>query len=155
MKKITSISVVALLLLVSCKKENQVEYEKLAKAEWLLGNWQHNSSDGLFSEKWNVKNDSTFLGNSSFVIEGKVVFSEEVNLVQRGKDLFYAVKITSEPSEPTEFKLTSSSENKLVFENPENDFPKKITYNRIHNDSIYAEISGGGNPQGFPMKREK
>ncbi|MFA5557110.1 MAG: DUF6265 family protein [Flavobacteriaceae bacterium] len=155
MKKIASISVVALLLLVSCKKENQVEYEKLAKAEWLLGNWQHNSSDGLFSEKWNVKNDSTFLGNSSFVIEGKVVFSEEVNLVQRGKDLFYAVKITSEPSEPTEFKLTSSSENKLVFENPENDFPKKITYNRIHNDSIYAEISGGGNPQGFPMKREK
>jgi len=155
MEKIASISVVALLLLVSCKKENQVEYEKLAKAEWLLGNWQHNSSDGLFSEKWNVKNDSTFLGNSSFVIEGKVVFSEEVNLVQRGKDLFYAVKITSEPSEPTEFKLTSSSENKLVFENPENDFPKKITYNRIHNDSIYAEISGGGNPQGFPMKREK
>ncbi|MGE4346448.1 MAG: DUF6265 family protein [Flavobacteriaceae bacterium] len=155
MKKIASISVVALLLLVSCKKENQVEYEKLAKAEWLLGNWQHNSSDGLFSEKWNVKNDSTFLGNSSFVIEGKVVFSEEVNLVQRGKDLFYAVKITSEPYEPTEFKLTSSSENKLVFENPENDFPKKITYNRIHNDSIYAEISGGGNPQGFPMKREK
>ena len=155
MKKIASISVVVLLLLVSCKKENQAEYEKLAKAEWLLGNWQHNSSDGLFSEKWNVKNDSTFLGKSSFVIEGKVVFSEEVNLVQRGEDLFYVVQITSEPSEPTEFKLTSSSENKLVFENPENDFPKKITYNRIHNDSIYAEISGGGNPQGFPMKREK
>lgn len=154
MKK-TAIILVMLLFLASCKKENRAEYEKLTKAEWLLGNWEHNSSDGFFSEKWKVKNDSTYLGNSSFAIEGKVVFSEEVNLVQREKDLFYVVKITSEPSESTEFKLTSGSENKLVFENPENDFPKKITYNRIHNDSIYAEISGGGNPQGFPMKRRK
>ncbi len=160
MKKVASFSVIAFFLLVSCKKETKTEtitYEKLSKAEWLIGEWEHTSSEGFFSEKWKIKNDSTYLGNSFFIIEGDTVFSEEVSLIQQGRDVLYIVNITSESSEqqPTEFKLTSSSENQLVFENPENDFPKKITYNLIHKDSIYAEISGGGKPQGFPMKRKK
>lgn len=160
MKIVASFSVIAFFLLVSCKKETKTEtitYEKLSKAEWLIGEWEHTSSEGFFSEKWKIKNDSTYLGNSFFIIEGDTVFSEEVSLIQQGRDVLYIVNITSESSEqqPTEFKLTSSSENQLVFENPENDFPKKITYNLIHKDSIYAEISGGGKPQGFPMKRKK
>lgn len=160
MKKVASFSVIAFFLLVSCKKETKTEtitYEKLSKVDWLIGEWEHTSSEGFFSEKWKIKNDSTYLGNSFFIIEGDTVFSEEVSLIQQGRDVLYIVNITSESSEqqPTEFKLTSSSENQLVFENPENDFPKKITYNLIHKDSIYAEISGGGKPQGFPMKRKK
>ena len=148
MRKLFIISAISALFLVSCQSE-------INKAEWLIGNWEHTSSEGKFTEKWTKKDRKTLLGNSYFVIENDTVFSERVNLVQKGKDLFYIVEITTEPNaEVTEFKLTSSSENQLVFENPENDFPKKITYNRIHNDSIFAEISGGGNPQGFPMKRE-
>lgn len=88
--------------------------------------------------------------------ERTLFFSEKVNLIQKGKKLLYVVEITTDPTiETTVFELTSSTPNQLVFENPENDFPKKITYNRIHNDSIFAEISGGGNPQGFPMKRSR
>lgn len=135
--------------MVSCNNE-------INKAEWLIGNWENTSEEGKFTEKWKKKDRKTLLGNSYFVIENDTVFSEEVTLVQRGKELIYAVKIVTDPSAGlTEFKLTSSSENQLVFENPENDFPKKITYSRIHKDSIFAEISGGGNPQGFPMKRTK
>ena len=137
------------MFLISCKNE-------IDKADWLIGNWEHISEEGKFTEKWKVKDSKTLLGNSYFVIGNDTVFAEETNLVQREKDLFLIVKIITESSDiPTEFKLTSSSENQLVFENSENDFPKKITYNRIHKDSIFAEISGGGNPQGFPMKREK
>jgi|SRR5690554_449380 len=148
MKKLFIISAIFALFLVSCQSD-------INQASWLIGNWTHTSTEGKFTEKWIQNNNKSLLGNSYFVIENDTVFSERVNLVQRGKDLFYIVEITTEPnSEVTEFKLTFSSENQLVFENPENDFPKKITYNRIHNDSIFAEISGGGNPQGFPMKRE-
>lgn len=135
--------------MVSCQNE-------INKADWLVGNWENVSEEGEFTEKWTKKDTKTLLGNSYFVIENDTVFSERVNLVQRGKGLFYIVEIASDSSvELTEFKLTSSTENQLVFENSENDFPKKITYNKITNDSIFAEISGGGNPQGFPMKREK
>lgn len=149
MKRLLIIIPIISLFLVSCQNE-------MDKAEWLIGNWEHTSEEGKFTEKWKKKSSKTFIGNSYFVIENDTVFSERVNLVQRGKDLFYIVEITTEPSaRVTEFKLTSNSANQLVFENPENDFPKKITYNRIHKDSLFAEISGGGNPQGFPMKRSK
>ncbi len=149
MKKLIFLFAVSSLFLFSCQKE-------INKAQWLVGDWEHNSSEGKFTEKWKALNDTTYLGNSYFVIEGDTVFAEEVHLVQKGKEWVYRVKIATEPTDNlTEFKLTSSSKNQLVFENIENDFPKKITYNRIHKDSIFAEISGGGNPQGFPLKRIK
>lgn len=149
MKKLIFLFAVSSLFLFSCQN-------KIDKAQWLIGEWEHNSSEVEFTEKWQVLNSTTYLGKSYFVIEGDTVFAEEVHLEQREKELVYAVKILSEPNDSrTEFKLTSSSKNQLVFENPENDFPKKITYNRIHNDSIYAEISGGGNQQGFPLRRIK
>lgn len=149
MKKMFIVTLLFSLLLTSC--QNQIE-----KAEWLIGNWEHTSSEGKFIEKWKKKSSKNFIGNSYFVIGKDTVFSEKVNLIQKGKKLLYVVEITTDPTiETTVFELTSSTSNQLVFENPENDFPKKITYNRIHNDSIFAEISGGGNPQGFPMKRSK
>ena len=149
MKRIVFITMLFPMFFISCKNE-------ITKTNWLIGNWESISEEGKFTEKWIKKDRKTLLGNSYFVIQNDTVFSEESSLFQRGKDLFLIVKITSEPSDtPTEFKLTSSTKTQLIFENPENDFPKKITYNRINNDSIFAEISGGGNPQGFPMKREK
>ncbi len=148
MKKILILTPIISLFMFSCQSE-------INKANWLIGNWEHTSEEGKFNEKWIQIDNNSLLGKSYFVVENDTVFSERVNLVQRGKDLFYVVEIPTEPSAGvTEFKLTSSSVNQLVFENPENDFPKKITYNRIHKDSLFAEISGGGNPQGFPMKRK-
>ena len=57
------------------------------------------------------------------------------------------------------FKLTSLSPNQLVFENPTHDFPTKITYLKISQDSIVASISGliDGKEklEQFPMKKIK
>jgi hypothetical protein len=47
----------------------------------------------------------------------------------------------------------------LVFENPKHDYPKKITYTKINDDSLVAEISGilDGKPSSekFSMKKNK
>jgi hypothetical protein len=51
------------------------------------------------------------------------------------------------------FTATKNTATELVFENPEHDFPKKITYTLVTPDSLYAEISGVGKKQGFPFKR--
>ena len=137
-----------LLFLNSCQNE-------LDKADWLIGNWKNASKEGVFTEKWEKKDSKSLLGNSYFVVENDTVFSEQTTLVQKDKEVFLVVKITSDPEDQaTEFKLTSSTENQLVFENPAHDFPKKIVYNLIAKDSIFAEISGDGKAQGFPMKRD-
>jgi len=93
-------------------------------------------------------------GKSFFIKENDTLFSETVRLAQHENDLFYIVTVPNQnEAKPVEFKLTSSTADYLVFENPEHDFPKKITYKLVTKDSLYAEISGDGKSQGFPFKK--
>ncbi len=160
MRKIIVLS--GLLVLTACKKEQAPaevaapSYDQLKSAAWMLGSWANNSEQGNFSEYWTMENDSTYQGKSFVVVQNDTVFAERAILSQKGEDVFYSVLILTDSTDTeTPFKLTSRSENTLVFENAENPFPKKITYTLVNNDSIFAEISGGGEPQGYPMKRVK
>lgn len=155
MKKL-ALFVVALGL-ISCKKDASNSYSELEKSQWLIGEWENTTSEGRLSETWVKKNDSTYAAETYFI--GKesndTLFSEIIELVQRGNVLYYIPKFINKKTDETEFRMTSSNNDLLIFENPDNDFPKKISYKRIHQDSIFAEISGGGNPQAFPFKRVK
>jgi hypothetical protein len=129
-------------------------YAELEKANWFLGKWENKTSEGTFSEEWKVENDTIYLGESYFINNNDTLFSETVRLEQRENNLFYIVSVPNQNEEqPVAFKLTSSTVDYLVFENPKHDFPKKITYKLVTKDSLYAEISGDGKSQGFPFKK--
>lgn len=134
------------------------EYKKLADASWLIGTWENNSAQGSYTETWKMENDSAYQGASYFVIGNDTVSEEKLSLVQRGEALLYIPTVKNQNGGmPVEFTLTSSLNGQLVFENPQHDFPQKITYAKISNDSLVAEISGTKNgktnAQQFPMKR--
>jgi len=153
MKNIIYIKSFLLFCCFSCQQKATTSAE-LEKANWFLGRWENKTPEGTFSEEWKVENDSLLLGKSFFIKENDTLFSETVRLVQRGNDLFYIVTVPNQNEEkPVAFKLTSSTSDFLVFENPEHDFPKKITYKLVTKDSLYAEISGDGKSQGFPFKK--
>ena len=117
--------------------------------------WENNTPDGIFSEEWKIENDSVFTAKSFFIKENDTLFSETIRLEQKENNLFMIVTVPNQNEEkPVAFKLTSSTSDFLVFENPEHDFPKKITYKLVMKDSLYAEISGNGKSQGFPFKRK-
>jgi len=122
----------------------------------LIGRWENQTSDGVFSETWKKENDSLFLAESYFINEKDTLFSETIRLKAQANDLFLIVTVPNQNEEkPVAFKLTYSSSGYFVFENPEHDFPKKITYRLINQDSLFAEISGNGKKQGFPFSRFK
>jgi len=169
MKKITLLAAV-LVLIASCGKKESTEEttttpvaetpNKLAATEWLVGSWGHTSPEGALSEKWEKVNDSVMHGESYFVVGGKdTVFAETVALTSEKGKLAYTVTVPGQNNEkPVRFDLTSSTESQLVFENPQHDYPNKIVYNKITNDSLVAEISGmqKGKParEQFAMKRQ-
>ncbi len=132
----------------------------LEKAEWFIGTWQNQSVDGLYTETWNLKNDSVYEGVSTVVVNQKdTVFYESITLEQKNKELFYNVSVKDQnQGAPVSFKLTSVSKGILVFENPTHDFPTKITYRRIAVDSLVASISGKVDGKEkvieFPMKNK-
>ena len=137
----------------SCEQKSK-SYAELEKANWFLGRWENNTPDGIFSEGWKIENDSVFTAKSFFIKENDTLFSETIRLEQKENNLFMIVTVPNQNEEkPVAFKLTSSTSDFLVFENPEHYFPKKITYKLVTKDSLYAEISGDGKSQGFPFKK--
>jgi hypothetical protein len=152
-KSLTYLIACALILTISCKEAHDSKltpmeitskkYDAIENANWLIGRWENNSAEGNLSEFWTKTNDSTFHGESYFVIENDTVFGEKVELMQRGKDFIFEARVAKQNDEkPVPFKLTKSSETEMVWENPAHDYPNKIVYQTVGNDSLVAEIFG-------------
>jgi hypothetical protein len=120
----------------------------------LLGIWERNEQNSQFVEHWQEKNDSSWQAFSIETEKGDTVFSESVELVARGKDIFYIVSVPGQNAEaPVSFRLVSR--NPWVFENKAHDFPKRIVYSLPSLDSLHAWIEGDDNRADFKMTRRK
>ena len=127
----------------ACKNSDSNEKDKIKLSRWLLGNWENKTPDGNLSENWKKVNDSTFQANSYFIKEKDTVHFESILLNQKGEQLTYNAKVKGQNNnKPVTFKLTNSTEKQLFFENPKHDYPKKIIYTQIADDSLVTEISG-------------
>ena len=149
-----------LLAIVSCKNSESNEKDKIKVARWLLGNWENKLADGKLSETWKKVNDSTFQAQSYFIKEKDTLHFETITLKQKGEELTYNAAVKGQNGDkPVTFKLTNLTEKQLVFENSKHDYPKKISYTQITEDSLVAEISGilAGKPSSekFSMKKIK
>ncbi|HEX2846020.1 MAG TPA: DUF6265 family protein [Chitinophagaceae bacterium] len=130
----------------------------LSSAKWLLGKWSNQTQRGKMVEEWSPVNDSTYGGRSYMITATDSIPLESIVLKKEGNDIFYIPTVKGQNNDqPVKFKLTSSSANQLVFENPAHDFPQKISYTLEAEDSLTAEISGIVNGQQrarkFPMRK--
>ena len=134
------------------------DHHRLASASWLIGVWIHESPKGNIYESWKKLNDSLLVGRSYRVAGSDTITSENISLVELNGEVNYIPTVTDQNKGlPVKFKLTSISQDKLVFENLTHDFPQRILYQRVTADSLVAEISGTMNgtqqSQRFPMYR--
>lgn len=156
---------VLLLVLISfsCKKietEKVENYLKLEKAKYLIGDWENLTPDANFIEIWKNENDSTYSASSFITVKKDTVFYENIVLQQKNDSLFYNVSVRGEnKNKAVSFYLTYDNNNVLVFENPKHDFPTKIVYKKVSNDSLVATIYGTKDgkkiEEAYPMKRKK
>ncbi|TDW52537.1 hypothetical protein EV144_1011228 [Flavobacterium sp. 270] len=138
------ITLLALLIaFVSCQKKETVEKDRIKKADWLIGNWENKSPDGLLIENWQKLNDSTFSAASYFIKGKDTLHFESIILAQLGETLTYKATVKGQNDDkPVEFPSTISNDKQLVFENSKHDYPQKITYTKGANNTLTAEISG-------------
>ena len=140
------------------KPASEKTYDLINSASWLLGKWENKADSSLSVEYWIRESDSSFAGESHFMEGADTVSSEKIRLVQDGGSLLYIPAVSNQnEGKPVSFKMTTTTDGVLVFENTEHDFPKKIAYRKISPDSIYAEISGTMNGEmrsiPFPFSR--
>ena len=157
--KNTVASLFLMLIIVSCNGDKPVKTRQLAKAEWLVGTWENKSSNGDLTEAWQKENDSVFKGQSYFIKGKDTIHSETIVLSEnKGQVTFSPTVKGQNNNRPVDFKLISATGTQFVFENKTHDFPQKITYTKVTNDSLIAQISGmqKGKPiaEEFSMKRK-
>jgi hypothetical protein len=142
MKKSIVIFIACVAMLAFVVKPGN-DFEKL---RWLKGVWMMKKKNGKsIMELWLWQNDSTMEGESHlYAGPGSSQLLESLSLVERDKEYFYISKVVGQNDDKAvRFKLTSYSENGFVAENPEHDFPKRITYKLVNKDSLHAFIDGG------------
>jgi hypothetical protein len=132
------------ILLLSCQNKAERKFEKLEKMNWLIGQWENKTPEGYLTETWTKDNDSTFSGQSYFIVKEKdTVHFESIVLMQVNDDLIYQPIVKGQnEDQPVDFKLTSDAEDSFTFENPKHDYPQKITYKKSNDKSLTATISG-------------
>lgn len=144
MKRIFYTVLFSILLLAGCSEGKKEKPQTVGLFSWLNGSWAMNSDDGIVTEKWKNIGDSLMEGSSDFIKGDSVIPFETIRLFKRGIDFYYEAKAAGQNDEqPVEFKLSSFSDSGFVAENPQHDFPKRITYRRVNKDSIHAFVDGG------------
>jgi hypothetical protein len=145
MKKVITV-LIAFIIVTGFRLPGNDKKNKMSSFEWIIGSWtMQKRNGGAIMENWMQGNDSTLSGESlNFSVTGQFKVTETLQLVFRNGVYYYISTVKGQNNEqPVKFKITSHSENRFVAENPEHDFPKRITYNQVSMDSIHAFIDGG------------
>jgi Domain of unknown function (DUF6265) len=118
--------------------------KKFRKLYALEGVWKMNTRRGALCEEWKKVHDN-YLQSTGYIIKGTdTIINESVALTNTPKGIFYTSTVQDQNNKKAiAFKMTTSSNNKFVFENPEHDFPKRIVYELVSADSLYAYIDDG------------
>lgn len=108
---------------------------------WIAGCWAGERGGERFHERWIAADPATMLGLGHTVKDGKTTAFEFLRIVAKGDRPTYVAQPGGAP--PTEFVASSQSDERIVFENPAHDFPKRVIYERSGTDRLTASIDGG------------
>jgi len=118
--------------------------EDFKKLDWLEGTWiRTNVKPGRTPhEKWQKISSTEWQGLGVNMKGSDTAFVEKLKVVIKDDNIYYVADIV-ENKEPVYFKFTAITDHGFVCENPQHDFPKKISYQKEGN-RIKATISGDG-----------
>lgn len=124
---------------------------------WLAGHWRMEKAGRVVDEQWMAPAAGVMLGMARTIARGKVVEHEFMQIREGPGGALYFVALPSGQKEAA-FQIVSLSATEAVFENPQHDFPRKISYTLLADGSLLAAIEGPGKDGQtrrveFPYKR--
>ncbi len=135
----------------------QADPVRVNQFSWLSGCWAFATENGRYEEVWTTPSGNSILGVSRRLENGFTREYEYMRIVTSGGGGFDFIAKTKD-SDEVSFNAASFSDKKVVFENPDNDFPQKITYELVAPDQVHARIEGPSKGHtmtlNFPLKRE-
>lgn len=116
---------------------------ELAALQNLSGTWKMGSGAKSFYEHWHWVSANEISGKSYKLKEQDTIVFESTRIKKEDKLVNYLATVKNQnEGKEIAFKLDSSANGKLVFENPNHDFPQRIVYQFISTDSLHAWVEG-------------
>jgi hypothetical protein len=137
--------------------------DPLAPLAWLEGCWRGSVNQREFREHWMPLRGGMLLGIGQTVMAGKTQDYEYLRLEVRPDGVFYVVVPSGKKEEA--FRLSGKTVDKsadrddeiFTFENPAQEFPRRISYRRASGGWLYAQVEGKVNGVDrqviYPMRR--
>ena len=147
-------AVLLLWISVSCGAVRAQSCPNLQVAEWLVGEWHGTRGESQILERWQKVSGETFEGMGITRRGTTIVESETLRLVSMEQRVFYVAKVAHNDL-PVAFALTQCEGQRLVFENPAHDFPKKLEYQLTGPDTLSVRVSAGARGFTLTYNRQK
>ena len=97
--------------------------DSIADLAWMCGSWG-DPADAL--ESWMAPIDGLMLGVNRTLRPGKTPFFEYLRIEERPEGIVFVASPLGRS--PTDFLLRELGPERVVFENPEHDFPQRVAY---------------------------
>jgi hypothetical protein len=117
---------------------------RVEQVGWLAGCWAYMNGQRTVEEQWMAPRGHTMLSAGRTTQGDTLVEYEMVLIREQSGQLVYESHPSGQPS--AVFLSRTVSENEVVFENLQHDFPQRIGYRR-EGDSLRAWIEGPRNGQ--------
>lgn len=115
----------------------------ISQLGWLAGHWRMERGGRVVDEQWMAPGGGVMLGMARTIARGKVVEHEFIQIREGPGGALFFIAMPSRQKEAT-FQVVTLSANSAVFENPQHDFPRKISYSLGPDGSLLAVIEGPG-----------
>lgn len=107
--------------------------------DFLIGKWETDFGKFKYYEKWEKENNN-LNGNGYRIKDGERFDGEKLLLINIHGYISYIATVGKQ--QPILFALVKSNDGNFVFENKEHDFPQRIIYQLINNDSVKVLTEG-------------
>jgi hypothetical protein len=129
--------------------------EDFTKLSWLEGTWIRTNitKPGRSAhERWEKSGEQELHGYGVTMQGQDTVFLEKITVLIKDDAIYYVADVPQN-QQPVYFKFTEITESGFVCENPEHDFPKKISY-QLEGIKLKTQISGNGKVIDYLFERK-
>lgn len=112
----------------------------LQSLAWMAGAWTGTAGGMEMEELWTAPKGGSMLGLHRDVANGRTVSFEFLRIEASPAGATYWSSPGGKVATP--FRLISSAGRRVVFENPEHDFPTRILYWLAEDGTLHARIEG-------------
>jgi hypothetical protein len=127
---------------------------KITDLVFLSGCWQNQEHGRLVEERWDSGQGNLLLGTSKIIQRDQVIQFEFLKISQEQTgDILYTPYLDGQRK--VDFTLTALSplSFQAAFDNPQNEFPKRIMYWRPSKDDLQVTLWGGNKSFSYILKK--